>query len=165
MCCDAPEAAMLPPPVAAMLEGYRARQAERPNDWGDELPGLARGQAYARWLGARLVEVVFTGQDWPDAVRGGTVEVAVLLDSHLDRPTRVEVDGIPRPVEAGGVELVSLTAPDARTILVGTATAPAGERAAPARLRLRAPAPSRWSVVDGHGGAWFPRGRPRKWDA
>jgi hypothetical protein len=20
-------------------------------------------------------------------------------------------------------------------------------------------------VVDGHGGAWFPRGRPRKWDA
>jgi hypothetical protein len=198
MCCDAPEAAMLPPPVAAMLEGYRARQAERPNDWGDELPGLARGQAYARWLGARLVEVVFTGQDWPAAVRGcltdplpaglivasldgggiglragprpyavpgGTVEVAVLLDSHLDRPTRVEVDGIPRPVEAGGVELVSLTAPDARTISVGTATAPAGERAAPARLRLRAPAPSRWSVVDGHGGAWFPRGRPRKWDA
>jgi hypothetical protein len=197
MCCDAPEAALLPPPLAAMLEDYRARQAERPTDWGDEIPGMARGQAYGRWLGARLVQAVFTGQDWPDAVRGcltdplpaglivaslGTdgiglragpppyalpgaaVEVAVLLDSRLDRATRIEVDGAPRPVAAGGVELVPLTAPDTRTVSVGAATAPVAERATPARLRLRASGPSRWSVVDDHGGAWFPQGRLGRWD-
>jgi hypothetical protein len=197
MCCDAPEAALLPPPLAAMLEDYRARQAERPTDWGDEIPGMARGQAYGRWLGARLVQAVFTGQDWPDAVRGcltdplpaglivaslgadgiglragpppyalpgAAVEVAVLLDSRLDRATRIEVDGAPRPVAAGGVELVPLTAPDTRTVSVGAATAPVAERATPARLRLRASGPSRWSVVDDHGGAWFPQGRLGRWD-
>src|SRR4029450_6654824 len=39
--------------------------------------------------------------------------------------------------------------------------------AGPARPRLRrgAGAPSRWSVVDDRGGAWFPEGRPPRWDA
>jgi hypothetical protein len=203
MCCDAPEAALLGPRVVAMLDGYRARNAERPTDWGDEqvaagLPGLARAQAYARWLGARLVQAVFTREDWPAAVRGcltdplptgltvaslgadgiglragplpyaipgGTVESAVLLDSRLDRPTRIEVDGTPRGVEARGVELVPLAAPDPWAVSVGAATAPTAARAAPARLRLRAAGPSRWSVVDDHGGAWFPEGRLRKWEA
>jgi hypothetical protein len=199
VCCDAPEAALLPPPVAAMLDEYRALNRERPNDWGDETWSVARGQAYARWLGSQLLVAVFAGRDrdWPEAVRrcladplptglivaslggdgvglragpppyaipGGTVEVAVLLDSHLDEATRIEVDGSPVRVEVGGVELITLTSPGARTVSVGPTTTPAGERASRARLRLRARGPSRWSVTDDHGGAWFPEGRLRKWD-
>ena len=47
---------------------------------------------------------------------------------------------------------------------VGAAGAPTSEPAARARLRLRARGPSRWSVVDDRGGAWFPEGRLRRWD-
>ena len=182
-----------------MLDEYRALNGERPNDWGDETESVARGQAYARWLGSQLLVAVFAGQDrdWPEAVRrcladplptglivaslradgvglragptpyaipGRTVEVAVLLDSHLDEATRIEVDDSAVRVEAGGVELITLSAPGARTVSVGPATTPAGERAIPARLRLLARGPSRWSVTDDHGGAWFPEGRLRKWD-
>jgi hypothetical protein len=199
MCCEAPEAALLPPAVAAMLDEYRARNAERPNDWGDEAEGVARGQAYARWLGSQLLVAVFAGQDdnWPDTVRGslpdplpaglivaslrtdgaalrsgpppyavpgGAVEVAVLLDSQLDEATQIQVDGSPARVAAGGVELITLTGPGGRTVSVGPATTPAGETAPPARLRLRADGPSRWSVIDDHGGAWFPKGRLARWD-
>jgi hypothetical protein len=101
----------------------------------------------------------------PYALEGGSVEVAVLLDSHLEQATRVEVDGVPVPVQAGGVELVTRAVTGAGTLVVGTAAAPAAQPAARARLRLRAAAPSRWSVVDDRGGAWFPDGRPPKWDA
>jgi len=199
MCCDAPEAALLPPPVAAMLEGYRSRNAERPNDWGAEADGVARGQGYARWLGAEVLKAAFAGRDrdWPEVVRrclpdplpagllvavldaggvelrtgprpyalpGGTVEVAVLLDSRLGEATEVQVDGVPVRVAAGGVELVTVGGPGARTVAVGPATAVAGQPADRARLRLRARGPSRWSVTDDHGGAWFPPGRLPKWD-
>jgi hypothetical protein len=199
MCCDTPEAALLPPQVAAMLDQYRALQGKRPDDWGDESEGVARGLAYARWLGPQVLAAVFAGRDrdWPDvvrcclgdplpaglivaslggdgaglragprpyAIRGGTVEVAVLLDSHLDRPTRIDVDGAPVRVEAGGVELVTLGGSGARTVSIGPAATTAGEDAAPARLRLRGRGPSRWSVLDDHGGAWFPEGRLRRWD-
>jgi hypothetical protein len=198
MCCDNPAADQLPPRVAAMLEEYHARRAERPDDWGDEMEAVARGQPYGRWLGVRLLSAVFTGQesDWPEAVRacltdplpaglivasldadgvglragpapyvveGGAPATAVLLDSHLEEVTQVAVDGSPVRVEAGGVELVTL-GPGARTVSVGPATAPAGEPVERARLRLRARGPSRWSVVDDHGGAWFPEGRLPKWD-
>jgi hypothetical protein len=47
---------------------------------------------------------------------------------------------------------------------VGEAAAPAGQRAGRARLRLRSRRPSRWSVVDDRGGAWFPDDRLPKWD-
>ena len=53
MCCDPPVADRLPPPVAAMLAGYRALAAERPADWGGESDGYDRAQPYARWLGNR----------------------------------------------------------------------------------------------------------------
>jgi len=105
----------------------------------------------------------------PYVPEGGTAEVAVLLDSALGEATRVEVGGRPVPLAAGGVELVTRAVEGTGTLAVGTAVgeaaAPAGERAARARLRLRAGAPSRWSVVDDRGGAWFPDGRPSRWDA
>ena len=97
-------------------------------------------------------------------VEGGAVEVAVLLDSHLGEATRVEVGGTPVRVEAGGVELAVRTVTGTEPLPVGAARAPAGEPAARARLRLRARGPSRWSVVDDRGGAWFPEGRLRRWD-
>ena len=55
MCCDPPAADRLPPPVAAMLAGYRALAAERPADWGGESDAYAQAQPYARWLGSRLL--------------------------------------------------------------------------------------------------------------
>ena len=100
----------------------------------------------------------------PYLVEGGAVEVAVLLDSSQAEATRVEVDGTPVPVGAGGVELVTRTVTGAGPLAVGTARAPVAQPAGRARLRLRARAPSRWSVVDDRGGAWFPDGRLPKWD-
>jgi hypothetical protein len=100
----------------------------------------------------------------PYVLDGGAAEQAVLLDSRLEAATRVEVGGRPVPVEPGGVELVTRTVTGAGTLAVGGAEVPAGERAARARLRLSAAGPSRWSVVDDRGGAWFPEGRLRKWD-
>jgi hypothetical protein len=100
----------------------------------------------------------------PYVLEGGGVEVAVLLDSHLERATRVEVDGTPVPVPAGGVELVTRAVTGAGPLPVAGAPAPAAQPAARARLRLRAAAPSRWSVVDDRGGAWFPDGCQPKWD-
>jgi hypothetical protein len=100
----------------------------------------------------------------PYVLEGGTAELAVLLDSRLEAAARVEVGGRPVPVGAGGVELVTRAVKGAGTLQVGGAEVPAGERAARARLRLSASGPSRWSVVDDRGGAWFPEGRLRKWD-
>ena len=71
MCCPPPAADRLPPRVAAMLAGYRALHAERPQDWGGESDGYRRAQPYARWLGTRLLAAVFSGGagDWPGTVR------------------------------------------------------------------------------------------------
>jgi len=100
----------------------------------------------------------------PYVLEGGAVEVAVLLDSRLEQATRVQVGGVPVPVQAGGVELVTRTVTGAGPLPVGAAAAPAGRPADRARLRLRAAGPGRWSVVDDHGGAWFPDGCLPKWD-
>jgi hypothetical protein len=109
----------------------------------------------------------------PYLVEGGVTEVAVLLDSRLGEAARVEVGGSAVRVGAGGVELAVRTVtgagPDGIDVmvraeagtggpLVGRARAPGAEPAARARLRPRAAGPSRWSVVDDRGGAWFPTG-------
>jgi hypothetical protein len=105
----------------------------------------------------------------PYVPEGGTAELAVLLDSALGGAAEVDVGGLAVPLPAGGVELVTRAVDGTGTLAVGTAAgsvaAPAGERAGRARLRLRAGAPSRWSVVDDRGGAWFPEGRQPRWDA
>jgi hypothetical protein len=100
----------------------------------------------------------------PYVVGGRPAEVAVLLDSQLEEATTVEVDGRPVRVGAGGVELAVRALTEARLLTVGPAAIPAGQAAGRARLRLRAGAPSRWSVVDDHGGAWFPPDRLLRWD-
>jgi hypothetical protein len=130
---------------------------------GDPLPaGLTVATLRPGGVGVRSGPV-------PYVPVGGTTEVAVLLDSARSEATRVEVGGRPLAVPAGGVELVTRAVDGAGTLAVsaamGEVAAPAGERAARARLRLRAGAPSRWSVVDDRGGPWFPEGRPPRWDA
>ena len=100
----------------------------------------------------------------PYALDGGAVEVAVVLDSRLDEATQIEVGGAPVPVAAGGVELATRTLTGAGPLAVGSARTLVVEPVGRARLRLRARGPSRWSVVDDRGGAWFPQGRLPKWD-
>ena len=68
-------------------------------------------------------------------------------------------------VAAGGVELVTRAGQAPWRLSVGAASTSAGEQVPAARLWLRAGAPSRWSVVDDRGVAWFPDGALRKWDA
>jgi hypothetical protein len=138
----------------------------KPDDWPgtvracleDPLPaGLVVATMDAGGIGLRAGPV-------PYVVEGGTAEVAVLLDSRLEEPAQVEVGGTPLRVAAGGVELAVHTVTGSETVPVGGARAPGAEPAARARLLLRARGPSRWSVVDDRGGAWFPEGRPTKWD-
>jgi hypothetical protein len=100
----------------------------------------------------------------PYVLEGGSAEVAVVLDSALPEATRVEVGGAPVPVEAGGVALAIRAVTGEGTLAVGEVAAPAGQRAGRARLRLRSRRPSRWSVADDRGGAWFPDDRLPKWD-
>ena len=45
------------------------------------------------------------------------------------------------------------------------ATGPGGDPVPAARLRLTAGTPARWSVLDDRGGAWFPAGATRRFDA
>jgi len=100
----------------------------------------------------------------PYVLEGGSAEVAVLLDSALPEATRVEVGGAAVPVEAGGVALAIRAVTGEGTLAVGEAADPAGQRVGRGRLRLRSRRPSRWSVVDDRGGAWFPDDRLPKWD-
>jgi hypothetical protein len=100
----------------------------------------------------------------PYVLEGGAVEVAVVLDSRLAKAARVEVGGTPVAVEAGEVELVTRAVTGAGPLAVAGTAAPTAQPAARARLRLLAAGPSRWSVVDDRGGAWFPDGCLPKWD-
>jgi hypothetical protein len=100
----------------------------------------------------------------PYVLEGGAVQVAVLLDNRRDEAAQVEVGGAPVRVKAGGVELAVRAVTGAGPLAVGAARAPVAEPAPRARLRLRARGPSRWSVVDDRGGAWFPQGSLPRWD-
>jgi hypothetical protein len=194
MCCEPHADALLPPQVARMLGEYRALHAARAHDWGHELGIRVRGLAYARWLSPELVfadlNAGFAGEvrealppelpagmtvatvdgagvslrsgARPYAIGGQPVELAVLVDSRVDGAVGVAVAGQTRQVE--GVDLVTLAVPGYTSVPIGGSTVVAGEIVASARLRLRAGAPSRWSVVDSRGVGWFPDGYLRKWD-
>jgi len=67
-----------------------------------------------------------------------------------------------------GAQAVSLVVAkvdhESATLQIGDRTVVVGERVPGARIRLRADAISRWSVVDDRGQGWFPDGRLHKWD-
>jgi hypothetical protein len=95
--------------------------------------------------------------------------VDVLLLSAADGDLTVSVGDVAVPVPACGVGLrtvdVDAADPTIRLRCDGHQAAfVALDAASAARLRLSAPACSRWSVTDGTGGAWFPDGVPAKWD-
>src|ERR687895_158768 len=71
MCCDPPAADRLPPPVAAMLDRYRAMPAERPPDGGNGPGGYAGARRHGLCPGNRLLSAVFSFQldDWPQTIR------------------------------------------------------------------------------------------------
>jgi hypothetical protein len=198
VCCDLPEAVLVPPPVAAMLAEYRRLQSTSVLDWGREVPALP-GAEYGRFLDlGRLWPAVAETGDWSEALRrcipdppprglivarvsgaateiiagplpllvpGTTVEVGVLIDSRSDDEVDVAVDGSRRRVAPRGVVLTTATVDrDHPTLTIGGTTVVAGEGVEGARLRLRAGAISRWSVVDEVGQAWFPEDRLHKWD-
>ncbi|TML36948.1 MAG: hypothetical protein E6G27_18375 [Actinobacteria bacterium] len=69
MCCDVPEAVLLPPGVAEMLAEYRRLHAATPIDWGGENP-TGPGRDYGRWLNLRrLWSTVRETGSWPEGVR------------------------------------------------------------------------------------------------
>src|SRR5438270_840685 len=75
MCCELPEAALVPPRVAEMLAEYRRLQAATPVDWGGENPALP-GEDYGRYLNLRrLWSMAAETGNWPEAVRRCLPEV------------------------------------------------------------------------------------------
>jgi len=69
MCCDLPEALLVPPAVAEMLVEYRRLQAASPFDWGNELPTGAHAE-YGRFFELRqLWGVASESRSWREAVR------------------------------------------------------------------------------------------------
>src|SRR5918993_468309 len=139
MCCDPPAADRLPAAVFSSQEV----------DWPATVRSCVPDPLPAGLVVARLEAggVILRGGPAPYVLEGGSAAVAVLLDSALPEATRVEVGGAPVPVEAGG-----------------GGGARAGRGAGGPRWRLRPRRPSRWSVVDDRGGAWFPDDRLPKWD-
>ena len=198
MCCDLPESALAPAPVAAMLAEYRRLQATSILDWGHEV-GAIPGDEYRTFFDlSRLWTLVGETGDWFEAVRrclpdplprglfvahihgsgmevssgplpllvpGRSSEVGVLIDSRLDRELQLRVGGKTCRVGPGAVALASSRVDhDSATLQIGDRTVLVGERVRGARIRLRADAVSRWSVVDERGQGWFPDGRLHKWD-
>src|SRR5918995_4749428 len=147
MCCDPPAADRLPPPVAAMLAGYRALAAERPADWGGESDGYDRAQPYARWLGDRLLAAVFSFQeaDWPATVRACLTDPlpAGLAVARLeDGGVTLRAGAAPYVLEGGSAEVAVVldsALPEATRVEVGGAPVP----------------------VEAGGGGAGPPGRPR----
>jgi hypothetical protein len=106
MCCEAPGALDQPAEVIEMIARYRALQAERGWDWGDDRIDLFRWARFAA-LGPVLEAYGETG-DWPAAVRAvlgadlpaGVVVVRIEEDRRLSArtgPARLGLAG--RPVQ------------------------------------------------------------------
>ena len=69
MCCDLPESALAPAPIAEMLAEYRRLQATSILDWGHEV-GELRGAEFSPFLDlSRLWSKVAQTGDWFEAVR------------------------------------------------------------------------------------------------
>jgi len=109
--------------------------------------------------------VVVVSGPLPLLVPGRSSEVGVLIDSRLEEERQLRVGEKTVRVGPGEVSMVSVMVDHEMPVLqVGDHTVIVGERVAGSRLRLRAQAVSRWSVVDERGQGWFPDGRLHKWD-
>ncbi|GIH72653.1 CehA/McbA family metallohydrolase [Sphaerimonospora thailandensis] len=91
--------------------------------------------------------------------------VILLVDSALDSPVTVVADGVPYEIGAGGARLLDI-ATDSAVTVDGTAVdlSPLSRPAVPARLRLRAGVPCRWTVLTEGGQGWYPACAPPRRD-
>ncbi|MBP2704062.1 CehA/McbA family metallohydrolase [Microbispora sp. RL4-1S] len=91
--------------------------------------------------------------------------LALLVDSARRSPVRVTVDGTPYEIKPGGARLLDVTTgADVRVEGEPVGVAALTRPAAPARLRLRAGFPCRWTVVSPDGQGWYPPGVPHRRD-
>ncbi|GII58839.1 hypothetical protein Pth03_72280 [Planotetraspora thailandica] len=91
--------------------------------------------------------------------------VILLVDSARDTPALVRVDGVPYEIGPRGARLLDLTTASSVTVdQEPVDLSPTTRAAVPARLRLRAGFPCRWSVMSAGGQGWYPEGRPRRRD-
>ncbi|GAA4575269.1 CehA/McbA family metallohydrolase [Planotetraspora kaengkrachanensis] len=138
-------------------------------------PGVL-GEAFRLALGGRLpggLTALRLSEDGhrletsrPSAVLSADpVPVVLLVDSARDAGALVTVDGVPYEIGPRGAALLEATSGAAVTVdgevvdLAGVTRA-----AVPARLRLRAGFPCRWTVVSADGQGWYPEGAPRRRD-
>ncbi|MFD0684787.1 CehA/McbA family metallohydrolase [Actinomadura fibrosa] len=94
------------------------------------------------------------------------LRTTLLIDSSRDAPVTVHVDGGVHALAARGARMVAITS--ASRVIVGETAvdlAPLTRRAVPARLRLRAGFPCRWSVTGANGQGWYPAAAPHRLDA
>jgi hypothetical protein len=104
------------------------------------------------------------------AIAGRTVAIDVVVDSAADADLSLTVAGRDVRVARQGatIETIDLDGADPVFTVVLTEEAlsvdGAIRPAAAAALRLSSPRPTRWSVTDSTGGAWFPEGVLAKWD-
>lgn len=113
---------------------------------------IARGH----WLEVGAVRAVLSSRPVPGVL---------LIDSAREGPARVTVDGVPYEITPGGARLVDITS--GSEVRVGDQRVDLAlltRAAVPARLRLRAGMPCRWSVTSDDGQGWYPAGVPHRID-
>ena len=163
MCCEGQQRMVLPRVVSAMLDRYRESAAEFGWGWGEQLP--------QRFRAARLARLADAVPSSPTPLPSGVA---------LARADGLEV-GLPLPYATGtaavryvvleatggtvaALDEVAVTA-DQPDLHVAGRSVRAVDPVEAGQVRLVADAPSRWSLVDDRGGAWFPPGALRKYDS
>ena len=100
----------------------------------------------------------------------GAAPCAVLIHSTAGSRTTVGIGDVETTLDPGTAVLVPVTATGALLMIAvdgspSGVSMPGGRATVATTLILETDAPSRWSVVDDDGTAWFPETGPRKWDA
>ena len=141
--------------------------ARETGDWSEAIRRVPAGPA-ASWAarGSRR-SLWCRGELWPaPASRAGEIKRGRCLDRFPFEPGSQPGRGRPTvPSRCTSVSLVTASVDhESATLQIGDNAVVVGEKVLGARLRLRADAISRWSVVDERGQGWFPDERLHKWD-
>ncbi|GAA1307829.1 hypothetical protein Psi02_65550 [Planotetraspora silvatica] len=117
---------------------------------------VLRLSAHGHRLEASVVSAVLSADPVP---------LILLVDSALDTGAVVTVDAVPYEIRPRGARLLEATSSSTVTVGGEAVDLAAMTRAAvPARVRLRAGFPCRWTVVSEGGQGWYPKGAPRRRD-
>ncbi|MFG2000771.1 CehA/McbA family metallohydrolase [Spirillospora sp. NPDC048911] len=157
------------------------RAAElHPGASDDELAARIAGLDFQRiirdTLGGRVLDNLAALRVTPEGTRldaraqavldGRPIRTHLLVDSSRTEPVTVRVDDHAYEIEPGGAQVVAVTSAsavsvDGAAVALGALTRPA----VPARLRLRAGFPCRWTVAGENGQGWYPEGAEPNRDA